>query len=166
MKTDGSLGDSCAGSLPIILPGVCYDYPDCGAYCRFTSTGSELHCFGGTIVYVQKPNGKFRHSGAGFIGFTFDSGNGTQYGWTRIKTSGEPDYRFILHDYAWADRGKSIQTGQKGSGADASESIQIDQKGSSPQMAAVPECGSLGLLAQGAAGLQAWRQTRPTAPEE
>ena len=87
MKTDGSLGDSCAGSLPIILPGVCYDYPDCGAYCRFTSTGSELHCFGGTIVYVQKPNGKFRHSGAGFIGFTFDSGNGTQYGWTRIKTS-------------------------------------------------------------------------------
>jgi hypothetical protein len=137
-----------------------------GAYCRFTSTGSELHCFGGTIGYSQRPRGKFRHPGAGFIGFTFDSGSGPQYGWARIKTSGEPDYRFILHDYAWADPGESIQTGQKRSGASASESIKIDQKGSSPQMAEVPECGSLGLLALGTVGLQTWRQTRRTAPEE
>ena len=30
MKTDGSLGDSCAGNPEVILPGVCCDYPDCG----------------------------------------------------------------------------------------------------------------------------------------
>ena len=174
---DGRAGDSIGGLVGSfvlyggfyvsnLLPRVNLSQFRFGAYCRFTSTGSELHCFGGTIGYTQRPHGKFRHPGTGFIGFTFDSGNGPQYGWARIKTSGEPDYRFILYDYAWADPGESIQTGQKRSGADSGESVQIGQKSSSGQMATVPGRGSLGLLALGAAGLQAWRQTRATTPDE
>jgi hypothetical protein len=116
-----------------------------GAYCRYTSSGSELHCFGGSIGYSRRPNGKFRHPGMGYIGFTFNSGNGPQYGWARIKTHGAPDYRVILLDYAWADPGESIQTGQK--------------RGSR-QMATFREHGSLGLLALGGRGLIAWRQRR------
>lgn len=118
-----------------------------GAYCRYTSTGSGSHlrCFGGTIGYSDRPNGKFRHAGEGFIGFTFDSGNGPQYGWARIRTKGAPDYRFVLIDYAWADPGESIQTGQRHS---------------SDPMVAVPDRGSLGLLAFGGAGVIEWRKRR------
>ena len=121
------------------------------AYCRYTSSGSELHCFGGSIGYSGRPNGKFRHPGKGYIGFTFDSGNGPQYGWARIKSGGAPEYRFILLDYAWADPGESIQTGQKHSAEDAK---------------AVTKSGSLGLLAFGGAGLIAWRKRRTSVPDE
>jgi hypothetical protein len=116
-----------------------------GAYCRYTSTGSgsQLRCFGGTIGYTQRPNGKFRDPGQGYIGFTFDSGKGSQFGWARVKTDGAPGYRFILLDYAWADPGESIQTGQRRSLG---------------EMATVSDRGSLGLLALGSVGLIAWRQ--------
>jgi hypothetical protein len=119
-----------------------------GAYCRYTSSGSELHCFGGTIGYSQRPNGKFRRPGIGFIGFTFDSGNGPQYGWARIKTDGSRDYHFVLLDYAWADPGESIQVGQRRSAEDAKTPT---------------KSGSLGLLAFGGAGLMAWRKRRDKA---
>jgi hypothetical protein len=159
---DGRAGDSIGGLVGSFVtyggfyvsnlpPRVNLSQLRFGAYCRFTSTGSELHCFGGTIGYTQRPNGKFRRPGEGFVGFTFDTGAGPQYGWARIKTSGEPKYRFILHDYAWADPGESIQTGQTSS---------------SRQMATVPERGSLGLLALGAAGLIAWRKRRAPVPGE
>jgi hypothetical protein len=120
---------------------------DFGAYCKFTSTGSgsELRCFGGTIGYTNRSNGKFREPGRGFIGFSFDTGAGPQYGWARIKTNGEPEYHFILVDYAWADPGESLQTGQKRS---------------TNQADAVPISGSLGLLAVGGAGLITWRNRR------
>jgi hypothetical protein len=174
---DGRAGDSIGGLVgnfvtyggfyvSNLAPRVNLSQLRFGAYCRFTSTGSELHCFGGTIGYTQRPNGRFRRPGEGFVGFTFDTGAGPQYGWARIRTSGEPKYRFILHDYAWADPGESIQTGQKHSGADPGESTQTGQKGSDRQMATVPDRGSLGLLALGAAGLIAWRNWRAPVPGE
>ncbi|HEY2712015.1 MAG TPA: hypothetical protein VGI60_05825 [Chthoniobacterales bacterium] len=122
-----------------------------GAYCRYTSSGTELHCFGGTIGYSNRPNGKFRNPGEGFIGFAFDSGKGRQNGWARIKTNGTPANHFILLDYAWADPGESIQTGQK-HGSD--------------ETATAANRGSLGLLALGGRGLMAWRQTRTTASQK
>lgn len=118
---------------------------DFGAYCRFTSSGSELHCFGGTIGYFGARNGKFQEPGKGFIAFTFDTGAGPQYGWARIKTDGDPGYHFILLDYAWGDPGEKIRTGQKRSSRQASN---------------VPVKGSLGLLAIGGLGLVAWRKQR------
>jgi hypothetical protein len=48
-------------------------------------------------------------------------------------------------DYAWADLGDSIKTGQKSS----HETTE-----------AVTKSGSLGLLATGASGLKAWRQQK------
>jgi hypothetical protein len=119
-----------------------------GAYCKFTyvSSTTELRCFGGTIGYDDRPNGKFKGRGRGYIGFTFDVGNGPQYGWARIKTEGGSRNRFILEDYAWADPGENIQTGRKnGSG----------------EITANANKGSLGLLALGGAGLMAWRGQHP-----
>lgn len=81
-------------------------------------------------------------AGTGFVGFRFDSGAGVQYGWARLTMdSGVPVHNFTLVDYAYGSPGQSIQTGQT----------------------AVPEPGSLGLLAVGAIGLLAWRRSRANA---
>jgi len=79
----------------------------------------------------------------GFIGFRFNSGSGDQYGWVRIKMGNRAD--FWLIDYAYADPGEPIRAGQM-----TSNDI-------------VPEEGSLGGLALGAAGLLAWRKRRSRA---
>jgi hypothetical protein len=80
----------------------------------------------------------------GFVGFRFDVGNGTQYGWARIYTKLDRHDRVhdLIKDYAWGDPGDTIFTGQTHSFQSANAS-------------AVP--GSLGLLAFGAQGLDAWR---------
>lgn len=105
-------------------------------------------CFGGFIGYGSSPYNQFTTSGRGFIGFRFDRGAGLQYAWVRVKDSGNPKHRFILVDYAWGDPGDSLTTGQKSS---------------SPKADVVPDSGSLGLLAVGAAGLLAWRKRRAKA---
>ncbi len=84
-------------------------------------------------------NSQFLTPGIGFIGFRFNGGTGIEYGWARVNmTSGAPNNTFTLVDYAWANTGTPIRTGQT----------------------AVPEPGSLGLLAVGAAGLVLWRRRR------
>jgi hypothetical protein len=90
--------------------------------------------------------GQFQEKGIGFIGFRFNTGKGTQYGWARVRTTGNPHDFFILVDYAWGDPGDQIKTGQK--------TLANDQ----PTQA--PATGALGFLALGAAGLVAWRRTR------
>jgi hypothetical protein len=56
---------------------------------------------------------------------------------------GAPGNSFTLVDYAWADSGTTIFTGQT----------------------AVPEPGTLGLLAVGAVGLLLWRRQRANASQ-
>lgn len=85
--------------------------------------------------------GNFLAAGTGFIGFKFDAGAGTQYGWIRLNMNGSPTNGFTLVDYAYADVGTSITAGQT----------------------AVPEPGSLALLAFGGVGLLAWRKQRAKA---
>ena len=85
--------------------------------------------------------GQFDTGDLGFIGFKFNNGSGDQYGWVRIKF-GQSNTDFWLVDYAYADPGEPIRAGQT----------------SSNEM--VPEEGSLGWLALGAAGLLAWRKSR------
>jgi hypothetical protein len=83
---------------------------------------------------------QWKTSGTGYLAFKFDAGAGTQYGWAQIRMdSGTPLNTFTLIDYAYADPGEMIRTGE------------FEQ---------VPEAGSLGLLAIGAVGLLAWRHQR------
>jgi hypothetical protein len=84
----------------------------------------------------------------GFVGFRFNAGNGTQYGWARVETKnpGNNHTRDVIKDYAWGDVGDAISTGQ-------TQSLQAANAESVPV--------SLGLLAFGAQGLDAWRWQRP-----
>ena len=80
----------------------------------------------------------------GFVGFRFNTGKGTQYGWARIQTRDDNNHRIhdTIKDYAWGDVGEPILTRQKHSFQPAN---------------ADSVAGSLGLLAFGAQGLDAWR---------
>jgi hypothetical protein len=112
----------------------------------FTSSSSTVvQCFGGYIGFTFYPGVHFTEPGKGFIGFEFNTGAGAQYGWVRVKTTGEGEYNFIVIDYAWGDPGEPLETGQKRSRTNEQ---------------AVTKTGSLGLLATGATGLKAWRQQR------
>ena len=94
---------------------------------------------------------EFCQQGLAFLGFKFNTGNGTQYGWVRLRMRGDdrpPKNAFHVVDYAWADVGERIRAGQTHS--------------SSQEQAAVSPSGSLGLLALGAAGLELWRAQRPS----
>jgi hypothetical protein len=97
-------------------------------------------CGGGLV-------GQFDGKGVGYIGFKFNNGSGDQYGWVRIQMQHgfNPNQVFQLKDYAYGDVGDRIRAGQISSNE------------------LVPEEGSLGWLALGAAGLLAWRKRRSRA---
>jgi hypothetical protein len=107
--------------------------------CRWSSSNQTNVCYysGDNIG-----DGNFETRGRTFLGFRFFNESGVHFGWARVRLSGAPKYRFELVDYAWADAGEGLRTGQKTSLA---------------QSAAITKSGSLGLLATGAAGLKAWR---------
>ena len=115
---------------------------------RFLSvTGHPNH----GVLFTNWSDGQFApNSGRirGFVGFRFNTGNGTQYGWARIETKnpGNNHTRDVIKDYAWGDVGDAILTGQ-------TQSLQPANANSVP--------GSLGLLAFGAQGLDAWRTQCP-----
>jgi hypothetical protein len=90
--------------------------------------------------------GRFKDPGEGFVGFKFNVGNGTQYGWARVRIIRNRARTFILRDYAWADPGETITAGQT-----------IPSPGG---VATMPAACSLGLLALGSIGLVALRKHR------
>lgn len=96
--------------------------------------------------YPSTAYGQFKDPGQGFVGFKCDVGNGTQYGWARVLMGEAQKHNFVLKDYAFADPGEPIRAGQTSSAGDM-----VDK---------VPDSGSVGLLALGAAGLVAWRKRR------
>jgi hypothetical protein len=97
--------------------------------------------------------GQWLDPGIGFIGFKFNSGAGTQYGWARVRMAGcNNNSAFKLIDFAYADPGEAIGAGQGIPRAGEDDQDMSDEQG--------PEEGSLGWLAVGAVGLLAWRKNR------
>ena len=95
----------------------------------------------GTLAY----NGGYANSQfvntSGIFGFSFDAGNGLQFGWARITAAGDaPTNTYTIEEYAFASVGEEIAAGQT--------------------VAAIPEPSSLGLLALGAVGVLATRRKK------
>ena len=82
------------------------------------------------------PSSQFLQPGTGYLGFRFDVGNGTQYGYAEVIMDGNPLNTATLVKYAWADPGEAIRAGQ------------------------IPEPNALGILALGAVGIASWRRSR------
>jgi hypothetical protein len=99
--------------------------------------------------YWQEP-------GTYYVGFRFNSGAGTQYGWARIRWTGCPTNFFKVKDYAWGDPGDQIKTGQRRL-KDSAAPVETSGNTDAPL---APAEGSIGLLALGAVGLLAWRKSR------
>jgi hypothetical protein len=109
---------------------------------RNLSTAAFISTSGFSIQLASAGNGQWTEPGKGFIGFKFNNGAGPQYGWARLKMGGvDKKNRFKLIDYAYADVGEPLFTGQ-------TSSLQE------------PGVGSLGYLAFGAVGLVTWRKRR------
>jgi len=93
---------------------------------------------------------EFCQHGFAILGFKFNTGGGTQYGWARLRMRGDfpgaPKNSFLVVDYAWADVGDRIRT--------------LQTHDPSQEQGAVSPSGSLGLLALGKAGLELWRAER------
>jgi hypothetical protein len=108
-------------------------------------------------AFCSYPDWKGR--GTYYVGFRFNTGAGPQYGWVRIRWDGCPANYFIVKDYAWGDVGDQIKTGQRQ--LHDGETQVAPQAGKSADAAPMLDSvGSLGLLALGAVGLQAWRAKR------
>lgn len=88
--------------------------------------------------------GYFEKRGVSLIGFKFNNGAGDQYGWVRVKMTGNPKNNFEVVDYAYGDPGDVVLAGQKSDDS-------------------APRLESLGGLALGAAGLLALRKRKQTA---
>ena len=113
----------------------------------------------------------WQQPGTYYIGFRFNAGAGMQYGWVRIKFAGcyPGDNKYIVKDYAWGDPGDEIKTGQKQlhenetqvapPAAESTNAAPLPTSDNAHPPFATSE-GSLGLLALGAVGLQAWRRSR------
>lgn len=95
----------------------------------------------GTLAYGPGfANSQWLSAGQGYIGFKFTDGAGLETGWASVTANGvSAGNSFTLNSYAYSTAGESIRAGQT---------------------IAVPEPGSLALLAMGGAGLLAWRQRR------
>ena len=140
----GQLTITGAGNLQIA--GVAsggYNYPSNLAYGANVST-QAFNILPGNRGDMAWGSGysqsQFTAPGTGFVGFQFDLGGGTQFGYAEVVVNGVPDNRATFVQYSFGDVGEAITVGQVA--------------------AAVPEPGALGILALGAVGVGAWRRRR------
>jgi hypothetical protein len=91
--------------------------------------------------------GEFAVAGPAYIGFQFDAGGGAgvQLGWALVTMNGEANLNtFTWDSFAYTTAGEALRVGQ---------------------ISAIPEPGSLGVLALGAVGVAAIRRRRKLAVE-
>ena len=84
---------------------------------------------------------QFLQPGLSFVGFRFDVGNGTQYGFAEVIMDGSPLNTATLVGIGYGMAGDVVTAGQR-------------------PTPVIPEPGSLGILALGSLGLAAWRRKR------
>jgi len=137
-----------AGSYPNFEYAYVWRLKNRGRYvsgAHFTNGGFGFGT-SGTMVRGERSSLHWRWNGTGtdFVGFRFNNGSGLQYGWARVRMDGAASrFSFTVLDYAWADPGEPIKTGQTGSSG-----------------MVIPDEGSLGGLGLGAVGVALWRQGR------
>ena len=93
------------------------------------------------------PNSQFLEPETSFVGFRFDVGHGSQYGFIELNMLGAPGNRAEFVSYTWGAPGEAVCTDNS-----------FDP--------CVPEPGALGVLALGSIGLLAWRQRRAESGSE
>lgn len=142
-------GASSAGVVGYdVGPAPALRYASMVAENTFLSTLTFLNANGLARDLAYGVGGQFTAVGPGFIGFQFDAGGGagTQLGWARVTMNGEPaGNTFTWDSFAYTTAGESLFVGQ---------------------ITAIPEPGSLGVLALGAVGVAAVRRRRKKATEK
>ena len=124
-----------------------YRYPSNLAYGQTIGTSLDFDLPSGSINRLDMAWGEgydgsnFLEAGVGYVGFTFDLGNGAQYGFIEVDMDGAPLNTGTLVGYGYADAGESVFAGQRPSRN-------------------LPEPGALGVLALGSIGVLAWRRKR------
>jgi hypothetical protein len=121
---------------------------------HFTHGGAFGGVYGGIMATgLGYCCGQWSDPGIGFVGFRFNNGAGTQYGWARVRMKGTLfGNAFKVLDFAYGDPGERITAGQGIPRASEDDQEISDDQG--------PDEGSLGGLALGAVGLLAWRKSR------
>lgn len=113
--------------------------------------------FFGSLAYgAANPNAQFNNVENAFIGLSFPSGSDTYFGWVRVAINNAAG-TFVIKDWAFNDLSAAAATSDQQ--AVLGPGIQAGDTGDG----FVPEPGSLGLLAAGAAGLVALRRRRAAA---
>ena len=97
-------------------------------------------------VWCRNPNAQFNSVSNAFIGLSFPSGSDTYFGWVRVAIDNAAG-TFVIKDWAYNDLTEPPATGV--TQAITGPGIQAGDTGDG----FVPEPGTLGLLAAGAAGL-------------
>lgn len=100
------------------------------------STTANPSFFGSMAYGAVNPNAQFNNVTDKYVGLSFPAGPNTYYGWVRVDVTNSTNH-FVIKDWAYESvAGTGISAG------------------------AVPEPGTLGLLAAGALGVTALRRNR------
>ena len=138
-------GGPYQGAGAVFFPGELVGFVPGFAYVSALSSGylidaASTNIAGGSMAYgAVNPNAQFNNVTDAYVGIGFPSGPNFYYGWVRVDVNNAAK-TLLIKDWAYnATSGASIVAGQ------------------------VPEPGTLGMLAAGAAGVFALRRRRKDA---
>ena len=137
-------GGNYQGATVNFFPGKVVGFSTAYSYASALSEGDLIDAtataggpFGVSLAYgVNNPNAEFNNADGAFIGLEFPISAVSHFGWIRVTIDNAAG-TFVINDWAYES--------EPGAGITAGE---------------VPEPGTLGLLAAGAAGVVAMRKRR------